>query len=262
MRQGHDVTLFASGDSRTPRPAGAGGARARCGSTRECVDPLAHHVLHARAGVRARAASSTSSTSTSTTCTSRSRGAAAAPHVTTLHGRLDLPDLAPLYREFRDMPVVSISDAQRAPLPRANWLGDRAPRPAARLCYRFRGADRRLPRLPRPDLAREARRPRDRDRASAPGMPLAHRGQGRPRRPRVLRDATIAPLLDRPARRVHRRDRRGAQERLPRRAPRALLFPIDWPEPFGLVMIEAMACGTPVDRLPRAARCPRSSTTA
>ena len=119
VRQGHDVTLFASGDSITAAelvPVGGRSLRLNEG----CIDSLAHHILLVERVVR---------------CSSQfdvlhfhidylhypvSRRVPV-PQVTTLHGRLDIPDLPPLYREFKDMPLVSISDSQRKPLPGANW---------------------------------------------------------------------------------------------------------------------------------------------
>ncbi len=121
VRQGHEVTLFASGDSITQAELVACSPRS-LRVDEECIDGLAPHfvmlervfknadrfdIIHfhidylhfplsARLGE---------------------------PHVTTLHGRLDIPQLAPLYREYADMPLVSISNSQRAPLSWANWQG-------------------------------------------------------------------------------------------------------------------------------------------
>jgi glycosyltransferase involved in cell wall biosynthesis len=121
VKLGHQVTLFASGESRT---------RARlvpCCSTalrlnRECVDPLAHHVLMFERVFQEIENFDIVHFHCDYLHFSLSRRCKAS-NVTTLHGRLDLPDLVPLYREFADMPVISISDAQRTPLSWLNWQG-------------------------------------------------------------------------------------------------------------------------------------------
>ena len=130
------------------------------------------------------------------------------------------------------------------PLPGRELAGDRLPR-AARRSVAAAPAPRRLPRVPRPHLAGEARRPRDRDRARGCGMPLkiaakvdAH-GPATTSRARSSRCSTTR-WSSSSARSARTRRTRSSAARA------ALLFPIDWPEPFGLVMIEAMACGTPV----------------
>ena len=165
--------------------------------------------------------------------------------ITTLHGRQDLPDMFPLYAGFPEMRLVSISNAQRKPIP--DCLLSRPPiyhgLPRDLLTPDAEAA-RRLSRLHRPHLAREARRSRHshrpRRRHSA-----EDRSQGRSRRSRVLQDR-------RSSRCSSGADVEFIGEIDERRKPsflgeaRGLLFPIDWPEPFGLVMIEAMACGTPV----------------
>ena len=161
---GHEVTLFASGDAQTsaklvPVRDQAHPARSRTAEVRPRRPPV-----DAARGAPARATSSTSSTSTSTCCTSRSSRTWPARTVTTLHGRLDLKDLAGVYRRWPQFPLVSIS---RRPAPAAalRQLGRHGPpRPAARPLPLHAAAERRLPRLPRPHLAGEAARPRHRDR--------------------------------------------------------------------------------------------------
>ena len=185
VREGHEVTLFASGDSQTGAelvPA----VRARCGWT-TVIDPLAHQVVELEA-VAAKADRFDVihwHLDYFHFPLSRRLGV---PQVTTLHGRLDLPDLQPLYDEFSDMPVVSISnDDQRSPLPQANWVATihhGLPRRHARAALRAG----RVPGLPRAHLAREAGRPR-RSRSRAHRPDPARRRQGGRRRPRVLRDA-------------------------------------------------------------------------
>ena len=173
----------------------------------------------------------------------RSRGAARCPCVTTLHGRLDLPWLPLVTASTREQRLVSISDAQRGPLPLARWVGT-VHHGLPRDLYRFHARPRALPRVRGPDLAREARRPRDRDRR-ARGRPAADRRQDRRRATRRTSARTCEPLLDHPlVEFVGELGDAQKDEFLGNAA--ALLFPIDWPEPFGLIMIEALACGTPV----------------
>ncbi len=162
--------------------------------------------------------------------------------VTTLHGRLDLPELVPVYREFADQPLVSISDAQRAPLPWANWvrtIHHGLPETLYRLHERpgdylaFIGR-----------IAPEKRVDRAIEIARRAGMPLKIAAKV-DLADRAYYEQRIRPMLK--GRHVEFVGEIGQEEKdsfLGRAV--ALLFPIDWPEPFGLVMIEAMACGTPV----------------
>jgi glycosyltransferase involved in cell wall biosynthesis len=159
-----------------------------------------------------------------------------------LHGRLDLPDLVPLYKEFPDMPVVSISNAQREPLPWANWQATVYHGVAPDLyCFReepgnylaFMGRispEKRVDRAIR--IARQVQIP----------LKIAAKVD---RVDREYFESTIKPLLDDPLVELIGEIGEGQKNNFLRDAY-ALLFPIDWPEPFGLVMIEAMACGTPV----------------
>ncbi|MDQ6670509.1 MAG: glycosyltransferase family 4 protein [Chloroflexota bacterium] len=177
--------------------------------------------------------------------------AAERPIVSTLHGRLDLPSLMPTYRAFSDLPLVSISDAQRRPLARANWVGtvhhgidlDQFTFNPGRGQYlAFLGRispDKGL------DVAiRVARRAGWRLQVAArPPLPFSDN-------PEVLRDReyfehVIQPLLSEPGVELIG-EVGGAQKDEFLGNAAALLFPIRWPEPFGLVMPEALACGTPV----------------
>ena len=162
--------------------------------------------------------------------------------VTTLHGRQDLPDLWPFYRAFPKMPLVSISDAQREPIADANFAGTvlhglpadlHKPNFDARSGYlAFLG---RISPEKRPDRAIEI--------ARAIGIPLKIAAKVDKADEKYFREK-IQPLLDGPGVEfVGEVDERSKTKFLGE--ARALLFPIDWPEPFGLVMIEAMACGTP-----------------
>ncbi len=168
---------------------------------------------------------------------------AASRTLTTLHGRLDLPDLFPLFREFADMPLVSISDSQRAPLPPVRWMGTvyhglppdlyRFVPPLGQGYLAFLG---RIAPEKRLDLAIEI--------AKRTGMPLRIAAKVDPVDEAYFREQ-IAPLLEHPLiTYIGEIPDEGKEEFLG--GATGLLFPIDWPEPFGLVMIEAMAAGTPV----------------
>jgi len=163
------------------------------------------------------------------------------PHVTTLHGRLDMADLVPLYREFDDMPVVSISNSQRAPLPWIRWSGTvyhglpldlYKPKKEPGQYLLFLG---RISPEKRPDRAIEI--------AKRAGMPLKIAAKVDEKDRRYM-ESEIRPLLDHPLVEYLGEVGDCGKAELLRNAY-ALLFPIDWAEPFGLVMIEAMACGTP-----------------
>jgi glycosyltransferase involved in cell wall biosynthesis len=163
--------------------------------------------------------------------------------LTTLHGRLDLKDLAGVFERWPQFPLVSISDRQRLPLPDANWLGTvyhgLCPR-NFKFCARPSGdylafigrvsPEKRLDRAIA--IAREA------------GMPLKIAAKIDEADQIYFKDV-IEPLLHHPA--VEFIGEIGDADKSEFLGnARALLFPIDWPEPFGLAMIEAMACGTPV----------------
>ncbi len=163
--------------------------------------------------------------------------------VTTLHGRQDLPDMRPLYAGFPDMKLVSISDAQRAPIPDASYAATiyhGLPRNLLTPTFNPKGGY--LAFIGR--VSPEKRVDRAIRIAQAVGLPLKIAAKV-DRIDMEYFKTVIEPMLGAP----------GIEfigEIDERRKPgflgeaRALLFPIDWPEPFGLVMIEAMACGTPV----------------
>lgn len=240
VRQGHQVTLFASGDSTTsarliaPWPS----ALRFGGSGHDDLAPLvlmledvatrAHefdivhfHVGHLHFPLARRLATA---------------------HVTTLHGRLDIPELVPLYEAFADMPVVSISDAQRTPLPGAGWAGTVyhglppdllrfSPGPGSYLAFLGR-------------ISPEKRVDRAIAIAVACGEPLRIAAKV-DRADRAYFEQEIRPLLDHPLIQFIGEIDEAAKSEFLGHA-RALMFPIDWPEPFGMVMIEALACGVPV----------------
>lgn len=240
VRQGHSVTLFASGDSRTSANLVSACPRAlRLGG--DYRDVLAPHLLQVEQVARRAGDFDVIHFHTAQLHFPVVRRLHAA-HVTTLHGRLDLPELAPLYHEFADVPVVSISDAQRAPLPDANWIGTvYHGLPPGR--YRFQPAcGSYLAFLGR--ISPEKRADRAVAIAKASAWPLRIAAKVDPVDAEYF-ERHIQPLLDDPdVEFIGEIDETEKSEFLG--GARALLFPIDWPEPFGLVMIEALACGTPV----------------
>jgi glycosyltransferase involved in cell wall biosynthesis len=163
--------------------------------------------------------------------------------VTTLHGRQDLPDLPPLYRAFPEMPLVSISNAQRGPIADASF---------AKTIYHGLSLDLLTPNYePRGGyvaflgrISREKRPDRAILIANALGLPLKIAAKIDKVDEAYFREE-IAPLLNRPGVEYVGEINDHEKKKFLGEAL-ALLFPIDWPEPFGLVMIEAMACGTPV----------------
>src|SRR5262249_37713260 len=120
-RQGHEVTLFASGDSVTRARLIAPCAKS-LRLDKHCVDWLANHIRMLEMVFRKRAEFDLIHFHIDYLHYPLSRRQRR-PNVTTLHGRLDIPELPALYQEFTEMPVISISDAQRRPLPWANWQG-------------------------------------------------------------------------------------------------------------------------------------------
>jgi glycosyltransferase involved in cell wall biosynthesis len=162
--------------------------------------------------------------------------------VTTLHGRLDLPDLHPFYRAFPEFPLISISDAQRAPMPPVNWLATvRHGLPTDLLGFRDQPKDH-FAFLGR--ISPEKRLDRAIFIARELGVRLKIAAKV-DNADKEYFDSEIKHLLDDPL--IEFIGEIGdADKNEFLGSARALLFPIDWPEPFGLVMIEAMACGTPV----------------
>ncbi|HJS85774.1 MAG TPA: glycosyltransferase family 4 protein [Acetobacteraceae bacterium] len=240
VRQGHDVTLFASGDSVTT---------ARLHACWPCAlrfdaglsDPQAPHILMLETVFEQAEQFDMLHFHLDYfpfPLFSRQR----VPLVNTLHGRLDLPELIPIFDRFRRVPVVSISDAQRRPMPNANFVRTvhhglppnlLAPRPAKPAYLAFLG---RISPEKSPERAiRIARRA---------GIPLKIAAKV-DRVDEAYYRERIRPLID--GRHVELVGEIGDADKPEFLSGAiALLAPIDWPEPFGLAMIEAMACGTPV----------------
>jgi glycosyltransferase involved in cell wall biosynthesis len=163
--------------------------------------------------------------------------------LTTLHGRQDLADHMPFYAHFPEMPLVSISNAQRTPLARANFAATvyhGLPLDLHKPTFEPRGGY--LAFLGR--IAPEKRPDRAIAIARATGLPLKIAAKVDKVDEAYFREV-IAPLLDGPGVEFIGEINEGEKTEFLGQAA-ALLFPVDWPEPFGLVMIEAMACGTPV----------------
>ncbi|HLH27167.1 MAG TPA: glycosyltransferase family 4 protein [Chloroflexota bacterium] len=251
VRRGHEVTLFASGDSTTS---------ARLIPTVDTAlwrqpqvrDPLVYWSITLGEAYRRAARGEFDLIHSHLDFLAWPLAAlCATPTVTTLHGRLDLPDLPRICARFPEMPLVSISESQRAPLPRANWVAtvyngvdtDRLSfheQPGDYLAFLGRiapekGVEHAI------QIARRAGMPLK----IAARMPLQNSADPNAQRDWDYYRAVVAPLLKEPEveyiGEVSDRDKADFLGHA-----RALLFPIDWPEPFGLVMAEALACGTPV----------------
>ncbi len=242
VRLGHEVTLFASGDSQTRAKLVADCPRALW-RDESCRETLPHHIR-----LLERVFEDTSRFDVihfhcdylhfpllrRNPC----------PSVTTLHGRLHEPDLLPLFNEYPEVPLVSISDDQRRPIPWASWqatvhhglprdLHTFRDRPGGYLAFLGR-------------ISPEKRLDRAVAIARAAGMRLKVAAKIYPEE-RGYFEQQIAPLLDEARSFVEFVGEVGGPDKDEFLGnAHALLFPIDWPEPFGLVMIEALACGTPV----------------
>jgi len=240
VSQGHEVTLFASGDSVTSAKLISPCVEAlRLSST--CIDQYVHHVLMMEMVQKMKNDFDIIHYHIDYMHFPLSRYSDI-PHVTTLHGRLDIPDLVPLYKEFNDIPVISISYNQRKPIANANWTTN----VYHGLPYDLLGFN------------------------PVGGEYLAWVGRISPEK-RVDRAIEISIKCNMPLKIAAKVDKVDYQYYINEIKPKlnhpliefigeigddkksdfignakALLFPIDWPEPFGLVMIEAMACGTPV----------------
>lgn len=240
VRQGHEVTLFASADSVTQARLSPAWPKAlRLGG--RTVDPMMPHLVMFEQVSRQAEQFDVLHFHVDYLHFPLSRRMGW-PQITTLHGRLDIPELRELYREFRDMPVISISDAQRVPVPHANWHGTVYHGLPLDLYTAREAPGRYLAFLGR--ISPEKRVDRAIEIARRFGMPLRVAAQIDPA-DRQYFETEVKCLLDDPL--VEYVGEIGDKDKDAFLGNAyALLFPIDWPEPFGLVLVEALACGTPV----------------
>jgi glycosyltransferase involved in cell wall biosynthesis len=248
VRLGHQVTLFAAGDSvtRARLVAGSAGALRLDSAVR---DPLPH-LLVMLERVRQRAHEfDVLHFHIEPLLHFPLFRALRHKTVTTLHGRLDLPDLPPLFREFNDMPVVSISDSQRAPARGMNWAATVHHGLSPEVCP-FNPSPRRQYFAFLGRVSPEKGLDRAIEIARRAGVKLRIAAKVDQADERYFRER-IAPLIGGDIEFTGEVGERDKPAFLGNAA--GLLFPIDWPEPFGLAMIEAMSCGTPVLAWPNGA---------
>ncbi len=239
---GHQVTLFASGDSVTKGELVVGSTQS-LRLNPEGPDPLIHHYLMLEQVYRMRDQFDVVHFHVDYLHFPRTR-AENLTNVSTLHGKLTISDLYPLYREFSEMPVISISDSQRAPLPWLNWQDTIYHGLPLDLFKPVAKSDGYLAFLGR--ISPEKGVDRAIEIAHRSGLPLKIAAKI-DKVDEAYFDSVVQPLLKEHRGRVEFiGEINDAQKQDFLGGAKALLFPINWPEPFGMVMIEAMACGTPV----------------
>ena len=241
VRQGHDVTLFASGDSKTAATL------VRCCDMALRLNPISSDPLPFHVIMLEEARRRADEFDILHFHIDFLHGLVREFYgrtVTTIHGRLDLPHVVPFYNVFRELPLVAVSNNQRKYLHSANWIGSiHHGLPCGLLPFQPKASGGYLAFLGR--IAPEKRPDRAIEIAVRTGMPLKIAAKvdrvdqaywEQKIRPMIKANANVEYLGE-----IAEHEKAGFLGQAS-----ALLFPVDWPEPFGLVMIEAMACGTPV----------------
>jgi glycosyltransferase involved in cell wall biosynthesis len=242
VRQNHDVTLFASADSQTNARLVPVCEMALRLSSPPVVDSVAHYIRLVELVLKQAHEFDVLHFHIDYLHFPLTRRQSV-PAVTTLHGKLTIPELVPLYREYSDVPVVSISDSQRQPLPWINWIGTvYHGLPEGLYHFRDRPGDYlaflgRVCPEKRPDRAIEI--------AERAGVQLKIAAKV-DEADKTYFKKEIEPLLKSSSSVEFIGEINDQEKNEFLGNALAFLFPIDWPEPFGLVLIEALACGTPI----------------
>lgn len=240
IKQGHDVTLFASGDSVTNARL-ISNVESGLRLKQDCTDSLAHHIVQIQEVIE---------------CAHEFdilhfhidylhfpfTNKLAIPSVTTLHGRLDIPDLQDVYNKFKSQNVISISKSQQKPLPQANWKGTVYHGLPENLHTKGQGNGDYLAFVGRISPEKGIAEAIEIAIASHTPLKIAAKIDNADK---DYYEICIKHLLKHPLIEFNGEINETEKTEFMGNA-KALLFPINWAEPFGMVMIEAMACGTPV----------------